>query len=373
MKPAKFATGSLALALVASACFASGPIAEPKFDGFVSAGFVFEKAPFPQCHASTVCQTDAGLAAAWFGGTREKNPDVGIWTSYHNGTKWSAPVEAANGIQHSGLRYPCWNPVLFQIPSGPTMLFFKVGPNPRQWWGEVIFSHDGGRTFQDRRRLPEGIDGPVRCKPLLLKDGTLLCPSSTEIENDWRFHMELLTDLAHPELGTSWQRIEPEKQPFQVIQPTFLVGRDAGLTALMRSKHEQIAQSVSTDNGKTWSELKLINLPNNNSGIESLTLRDGRYLLLYNHTGGRKSSKEGWGRRNILNLAISSDGQKWQAAGTVEREDDGEFSYPAMIQTRDGKVHMTYTWNRKRVKHVIVEPSKLKPGRTLSIHDWDAK
>ncbi len=185
--------------------------------------------------------------------------------------------------------------------------------------------------------------------------------------------MERLIDVQHPELGTSWQRIEPEKQPFQVIQPTFLTLRDGSLTSLMRSKHEQIAKSVSTDEGRTWSELKLIDMPNNNSGIESLTLSDGRHLLLYNHTGGRKSSKEGWGKRNILNLAISNDGQQWRAAGTVEKEDEGEFSYPAMIQTSDGKVHMTYTWKRQRVKHVTVDPSQLKPGRVLGLEDWDVK
>ena len=93
--------------------------------------------------------------------------------------------------------------MLWQAPGdGLTYLFFKVGPDPQTWWGEVMVSYDDGRSFRDRRRLPEGIDGPVRGKPLLMPDGTLLCPSSTEHDNDLRFHFEILADLSKPELGT---------------------------------------------------------------------------------------------------------------------------------------------------------------------------
>ena len=344
------------------------PEKAPRFPGLVKEEFIYQEASFPQCHASTLCETPRGLVAAWFGGTKEKNPDVGIWVSYHDGSGWSSPREWANGIQHDGLRHPCWNPVLFQPPGdAPTMLFFKVGPNPADWWGEVIVSYDFGRSFRDRRKLPSTIDGPVRCKPLLLADGTLLCPSSSEHDGDWRFHFEILTDLAHPELGTSWKRIEPEEQPYQVIQPTLLTEDDGTLRALMRSKHEQIAESFSKDGGRTWSELKLIDLPNNNSGIESLTLEDGRHLLLYNHTGGRPDRKDGWGKRNVLNLAISEDGRTWKEVATIEKADSGEFSYPAMIQTADGLLHMTYTWKREKVKHVVVDPTLLVTGRTLDL------
>src|SRR5690606_37457784 len=116
---------------------------------------------------STICQTTRGLVASWFGGTKEGDDDVGIWTSYHDGNRWSAPLQVADGVQHDDLRYPCWNPVLYQPPGdAPTLLFFKVGPSPSQWWGEMMVSYDRGRTFREQRRLPEGIDGPVRCKPI---------------------------------------------------------------------------------------------------------------------------------------------------------------------------------------------------------------
>lgn len=341
--------------------------AAPRFPGLVKEEFVFEKAPFPQCHASSLVETDRGLLAAWFGGTREKDPDVGIWTSYFDGGEWSKPVEQANGIQHQGKRHPCWNPVLWQAPGdGLTYLFFKVGPTPKNWWGEVMVSYDDGRSFRDRRRLPEGIDGPVRGKPIPLADGTLLCPSSTEHGNDWRFHFEILTNLSEPELGTSWQRFEPDTQPYQVIQPTVLTLADGTLRALYRSKNEMIIANRSNDGGKTWSELEETDLPNNNSGIEGLTLADGRHLLLYNHIGGDR--KDGWGIRNRLNLAVSEDGMTWEAVAFIEKEEKGEFSYPAMIQADNGFVHLTYTWNRRKIKHVVVDPARLE-AKPISIFE----
>lgn len=334
--------------------------AEPlPFPGFVNKGFVYEKAPFPECHASTIVETTRGLVAAWFGGTKERNPDVEIWSSYNDGAGWSNPRRFADGKQHSELRYPTWNPVLFQPEEDkPLMLFFKTGPHPREWWGEVMVSYDRGRSFKDRRRLPEGIHGPVRSKAFTLPNGTVLCPSSTEYDHDWRFHFERLFDVEKPELGSSWKRVEREEQNFQVIQPSLLIHPDGKLQALLRSKHERVMQSFSTDNGNSWSELTETMLPNNNSGVEALTLQDGRHLLLYNHTGGNK--KDGWGKRNVLNLAISDDGIEWKAAAWIEKEEKGEFSYPAMIQRENGLVEITYTWNREKIRHVTIDPSKLQ-------------
>ena len=336
------------------------PPTPPRFPGLVKEEFIYTNASFPECHASTIEETPRGLVAAWFGGTKEKNPDVGIWSSYNDGNGWTTPTEWANGIQHEGLRYPTWNPVLFQPPGdAPLMLFFKVGPNPRDWWGEVIVSYDAGRSFRNRRRLPEGIHGPVRSKPMLLPNGNLLCPSSTEHNHDWRFHFETLSNLDHPELGTSWIRTEPEEQPYQVIQPSLLLNHDGSIQALCRSKNEKIVQTISWDKGVTWEPLEATVLPNNNSGIEALTLKDGRHLLLYNHVDGGKQ-KDGWGKRNVIHLAMSEDGQNWWAAAIIEQAPEGEFSYPSMIQTKDGLVHMTYTWNRQRVRHMVVDPQGLK-------------
>ena len=341
----------------------------PRFPGLVSEDFVFTKATFPQCHASTLCETSRGLVVAWFGGTEEKAKDVGIWVSYHDGSGWSSPREWANGVQHRDHRHPCWNPVLYQPPGdGPTLLFFKVGPNPKEWWGELMVSYDRGRTFRERRRLPEGIDGPVRCKPVLLDDGkTLLCGSSTEYDG-WRVHFEKIT-LSDGLPSGNWQRIGPihEASEFNAIQPTILRHADGKLQVLCRTKESVVSSSFSNDAGESWSKMEAINLPNPNSGIDVVTLQDGRHLLIYNHLG---SGQSGWGRRGLLNLAISSDGIEWRKVAVLEQEKGAEFSYPAIIQADDGLVHMTYTWKRQRIKRVVVDPAKIETGDVLSRENW---
>lgn len=331
--------------------------------GVLREQFIYTKAPTPECHASTLCETRKGLVAAWFGGTGEKFPDVGIWTSTLRGKRWSRPQEVADGVQHTALRFPCWNPVLFQPPgNSPTLLFFKVGPDPESWWGEVMVSHDQGKTFTHRRRLPESIDGPVRCKPILLKDGTLLSGSSTEYDG-WRVHFER-NRLVKGEPDSVWERVGPinDAETFNAIQPTLLTQPDGSIVALCRTKESVIVSTRSTDGGKTWSPLKSTGIPNPNSGVDVVTLKDGRHLLIYNHLA---SGDNGWGRRGLLNLALSKDGERWFDAGLLEKEKGGEFSYPAIIQTKDGLVHTTYTWHRKRVKHVVIDPKKLKIGKAI--------
>jgi predicted neuraminidase len=341
---------------------------EPKFPGWIGEEFIYTQASFPQCHASTLVETSRGLVAAWFGGTREKDPDVGIWSSYHDGSGWSAPREWANGVQSEGKRHPTWNPVLFQPPGdAPTLLFFKVGPDPRTWWGEMMISYDRGRSFRERRRLPEGIDGPVRCKPILLPDGTLLAGSSTEYDG-WTVHFEKVQLTRGLPAGT-WRRIGPinTREEFNAIQPTFLEHPEGKLQVLCRTREGVVATSFSTDDGETWSRMEALDLPNNNSGIEAVTLSDGRHLLVYNHLG---SGDTGWGRRGMLNLAVSSDGRQWHKVGVLEQEESAEFSYPAIIQTADGLVHLTWTWKRQRIKHAVVDPAKIQVGERLSVAAW---
>jgi len=323
--------------------------AEPaKQPGIVKAEFIFEKAPFKQCHASTIAQTNKGLITAWFGGTRESNPDVAIWLSYKFAKEnWTEPTEAANGIQPDGKRYPCWNPVLFQPNKGPLLLFYKVGPSPRNWWGMLKTIDPNGQVSQTARRLPEGILGPIKNKPILLSDGTILCGSSTE-DAGWRVHFELTKDL-----GKTWQFIGPVNngKEFSAIQPTILKYPDGSIQALCRCRQRRITQTFSKDNGKTWTKMTATSLPNPSSGFDAVTLSDGKQLLVYNHTTKGRSP---------LNVAISTDGKNWKAALILE-DLPGEYSYPAVIQTSDGLVHTTYTWKRQRIKHVVIDPAKLIP------------
>jgi predicted neuraminidase len=317
----------------------------------IKSEFIYESAPFPSCHASTIVETAGGqLVTAWFGGTKEGHKDVEIWVSRLTKDQWTAPVMVANGVQADGTRWPCWNPVLFQPQTGDLMLFYKVGPSPTQWWGMLRTSSDQGITWSEPTKLPDGVLGPIKNKPLQLEDGTLIAPSSTEGYTDapsWRIHFERSSDL-----GKTWEIITPAvvADTPSSIQPSLLKLSDGHLQALGRTRSGKIFSTISQDAGKSWSPLTLLDLPNPNSGTDAVTLRDGQHVLVYNHTSKGRSP---------LNLAVSSDGTNWNA-GLVLESEPGEFSYPAIIQTADGKLHITYTWKRELIKHIVIDPTQLK-------------
>jgi predicted neuraminidase len=314
--------------------------------------FVFETAPFASVHASTIVETREGLVAAWFAGTREGAADVSIWLSRHVTDKWTRPIEVATGAQPDGGRYPCWNPVLFGVPDKTLMLFYKVGPSPQSWWGMVRTSRDGGRTWTDARRLPDGILGPIKNKLVQLSDGTLVAPSSTESAerpSTWRVHFERSTDA-----GLTWTAVFPsasaDGSPINAIQPSILVHAGGKLQALGRTRSQRVFETWSGDGGQTWAPISLTSLPNPNSGIDAVTLSNGHHLIVYNHTTQGRSP---------LNVSVSRDGKTWDAALVLESA-PGEYSYPAVIQSSDGRVHITYTWKRQRIRHIVIDPTHLK-------------
>lgn len=324
--------------------------------GIVISEPIFTQAPFPQCHASTLAETPSGLVAAWFGGTKEGHPDVGIWLSRHRAGAWSPPVEVANGAETEDPRVNCLNPVLFQVPAGPLLLFYKTG----QWWAYVKRSTDDGLTWSKPKRLYNGLFGPVKNKPVLLSDGSILSPTSTEYRGwdgrMWRVQFERSVDQ-----GDSWQVIGPVNDGIEIdaIQPSILVHPNHRLQAMGRTAQGRIFDIWSEDEGRTWGKMTLTDLPNPNSGTDALTLKDGRHLLVYNHSGQRPEGKNG--PRSPLNVALSQDGKTWSSVLVLENQ-PGEFSYPAIIQAADGRVHITYTWKRQHIRHVVVDPAKLVLG-----------
>ncbi|ADB37853.1 sialidase family protein [Spirosoma linguale] len=327
--------------------------AQPANPAVLKSEFIYEQAPFPECHASTIAETPQGLMTAWFGGTRERHPDVGIWVSSATKSGWTTPVEVATGVQADGKRLPCWNPVLFQVPKGELLLFYKVGPSPSTWWGMLKRSTDGGKSWSAAERLPDGIAGPIKNKPVLLPSGVLLCPSSSE-DHNWRVHFEQTSDW-----GKTWQRTEAINDGVNdgAIQPSILFHPGGQLQALCRSQRTGfIAETWSTDGGKSWSPLQKTTLPNPNSGTDAVTLADGRQVLVYNPVSPTPG-KSG-GPRTPLEVAISSDGKTWKTLAVLENT-PGEYSYPAVIQTADGLLQITYTWKRQRIRHVVVDPKKV--------------
>jgi predicted neuraminidase len=350
-------------------------------NAIVKSEFIYETAPFPSCHASTIAETKSGLVAAWFGGTAERNPDVCIYVARNVNGHWTLPVAVADGVGFATNRLPTWNPVLFQPKNGPLMLFYKVGPKPAEWWGMLMTSTDDGRTWSKPQRLPDGILGPIKNKPVQLPGGDILCGSSTEGDGGWRVHFERTADF-----GKTWTATPPvnDSKDIGAIQPSILFHPHGRLQAVGRTKNEKLFQIWSDDNGSSWGKMTLMDLPNPNSGTDAVTLRDGRQLLVYNHNVQTGSDNKG---RSPLNVSVRSgtgilpvsssassstlpethrqDARAttdWLAALVLEDDPDAPngFSYPAVIQTSDGLVHITYTWERKRIKHVVLDPKKLQ-------------
>ncbi len=348
---------AIAILLVAPICFAqSKPAGE----------FLFEpgSTSFPESHASTIVALKNGeLMAAWFGGTKERAPDVAIWGARRVNGRWTAPVELEREKN-----VPSWNPVLFHTKDGVLWLYYKVGPSPEEWSAGRIFSRDEGRTWSKDERLPAGLLGPIRAKPLVLDDGTIVSGSSVEAYGTWAAWVERSTDG-----GKTWAKIGPitvsraddaaaapapdppkdapgwaaDKGPRKyegIIQPSIvsLGGKHLRMYARSRTLASKIAVSDSMDDGLSWTQARYLDLPNNNSGIDAVALKDGRVVMIFNDTTVG---------RTPLNLAVSTDGERFRVFATLE-DTLGEYCYPAIIQGPDGSLEMTYTWQRKTIKYV---------------------
>lgn len=359
--------------------------------------WLYEEADFPQCHSASIVETTKGdLVATYFGGTKERNPDVSIWVSRKpKGSKtWTAPQMVADGVELKPLkpnpegkvsqvvtpqkpafkgkfmpipewaswktnrgeaaignnyREACWNPVLYQVPGGELQLYFKIGPNVAGWKGWVCRSKDGGKTWSQREPLPDGIYGPVKNKPVLSK-GRLIAPTSDE-RDGWKLYFEYSDDM-----GKTWKRspfVEAD-EGVKAIQPSIIFLPDGRLQAVCRTRSRHVGITYSSDNGETWSKLQLIDTPNNNSGLDAVTLQDGSFAMICNHWPIEPDKEKG--ARTPLALLKSKDGIHWEHWMTLEDSPISQYSYPSIIQTKDGHIHVVYTWRRERVKHVEILP-----------------
>ncbi|MGY5356108.1 sialidase family protein [Wenyingzhuangia sp. IMCC45467] len=287
------------------------------------------------------------LMAAWFGGSYEGAKDVGIYTATYQNKKWSQPKNIITPLVKNNDTLPCWNPVLFKSKSNTLYLFYKVGKNPREWFGAMVSSIDDGKTWSKTTYLPDGFLGPIKNKPIEVTPGVILCGSSTEstTNDDWRVHVETYTEATK-----TWKKIAVKNpHQFDVIQPTFLVHKPTKIQMLCRSKHDKVIESWSYDYGQTWSKMDSINVVNSNSGIDGIALRKNFFLLVNNPL---PRGADWFNGRNVLDVEYSKNGLNWNKLLDLEHQTEGEFSYPAIIQTSDKKIHILYTYNRKYIKHV---------------------
>lgn len=330
-------------------------------------------------HASTLVELKNGdVLAAWFGGTREGATDVKIYGARLHAGAWSAPIELA---RTEGVA--CWNPALFHTRDGRLWLYYKTGTHPSNWTGLRKVSNDEGLTWSAAEPLPAGILGPIKDKPLVLADGTIVSGSSVE-HGKWDVWIERSADN-----GATWTKAgpitvpesadvpdaaflaatahapdppdakdivhtklyEPAKETVGIIQPA-VVQMDAHHLRFFARGHTRsarIAIADSFDDGRTWTQARFIQLPNPNSGIDAVRLKDGRIVLIFNNSTNA---------RTPLNLAVSGDGEHFRAFKTLE-DGPGQYSYPAIVQAANGDLLMTYSWRRETIKFVRVPLSEV--------------
>ena len=331
---------------------------------------VFSPGTFPCAHASTVVELANGdLLAAWFAGTSEGEKDCAIWSARRDGGVWSRPTKLVREPQIA-----CYNPVLFHTSDRRLWLYYKFGAHPMSWTAGRTVSLDDGLTWGPVEHLPAGLYGPIRAKPLVLPDGTIVSGTSVETYRSWACWIERSTDH-----GGSWLKAGPITVPREltgpgvsgeappavpgsnewkategIIQPSViaLAGGRLRLYARSTARIGRVCVADSIDAGRSWTPARPIDVPNPNSGIDAVALADGRVLLVYNHSDDRR-----W----PLNVALSMDGEVFAPCLTLESE-PGEYSYPAVIQGRTGDVHVTYTVNRTTIRHATI-PLSLLPAR----------
>lgn len=327
----------------------------------------------PSCHAATIVEAAPGeFLAAWFAGTYEGHPDVAIWSARYEHGGWDEPVVVADepGVPH-------YNPLLFRDGAGLLWLFYKIGISVPTWTGMYRRSRNGGRSWSAPVMLPAGLTGPAKNKPIVLGNGDILCGTSAETWGSWACWVEASADG-----GRRWTKHGPIEAPGAgryeagpetmvsaiwdessgtlmlpkhfpgVIQPTLWEYAPGRVKMLMRSTQKVgcVCASLSDDYGRTWSPAERLPIPNPNSGLDAVRLKDGRIVLACNPVS------EG---RTPLSVLISDDnGVTWPRRIDLE-VGPGEYSYPSIIQAGDECIHVVATHRREQIFHYVMESREL--------------
>jgi len=350
-----------------------------------------------QNHAAFLCEPPGGpLMCVWFGGTMEGKSDISIFLSRLGADGWEAPVQMSDDPDRSEQ-----NPVLFPDPQGRLWLLYTAQPGGRQDECEVRFrrSSDGGATWSAPCALFPEKGRFVRQPVIVMPDGRWLLPVFRCIRQGdlpWTGEADDSAVMTSTDQGETWQEAVLPGSLGAVHMNIVPLGGDA-LVAFFRNRWaEHILRSTSDDGGKSWSVPEPAGLPNNNSSLQAARLADGRIALVYNHASsndaeGRRvslydeieddtadaptapSGRAFWGApRAPLSLAVSSDGgASWERRIDLAFSDgyclsnnsaeqvNRELSYPSVLQTRDGRVHVAYTHFRQTIRHMVVPADAL--------------
>jgi len=295
---------------------------------------------------------DASVLAAWYSGSFETSADCHILLSRFDGGDWSAPTVVVDTPGHAD-----GNPVLFLAPDGDLCLFYvtlygeEITPQEagRLWtyWNTCrvhrLRSSDLGATWGPRETIREQLGWMTRNRPLLLSNGEIVLPLYEE-------RRPRSTFLISADGGQTWGA-GGEIAPDGNEQPALVEDADGALLAWMRQRGGgAILTSRSTNRGRNWTPAVPISLPNPDAAVDVIRLHEGPLLLAFNNSATQ---------RTPLALAVSNDeGATWRVVAHLETG-PGEFSYPSMSQAPTGALHLTYTWNRRTIKHLNLTPEVL--------------
>ncbi len=339
--------------------FVSGPVTASitPVEPFIHREFISPDTESGTVHVGSICELSRGrLAAAWYGGTREGAWDVAIFLSVKGpgDASWSRPqavVDRASASRELS-RYvkKVGNPLLFS-GSGERLWLVYVTVAVGGWSGSslnVKWSDDSGTTWSESKRLTLSpffnISELVRNRPLCMSSGGFAVPIYHECLGYFPEMLWLQPGLKSPDIHFKKSRMTGGQS---FIQPSVVAFGPSVATAFYRclSHEKKIGAAVTTDAGANWSEPETLGLPNPDSGLDALLLSGQRILLAFNDSAVN---------RETLSLAVSLDrGANWTRIATLKSAPGREFSYPYMVRTRDGRIHLVYTWDRKRIRHVV--------------------
>lgn len=311
-------------------------------------------------HSATMTEMPNGeLRSVWFQGTREGGPDIALFTSVYDGnTKtWSVPTELL-GRQRAAIEIgrrlkTIGNPVLYTARNGRTWLFF-VTVSFFGWSGGDInfkYSDDSGQTWSTANRLelsPVPHSGTlVKCRPFEYADGTIGLPVYRSYDQ-----------YSYPELvridgdGTVLSRVTMSDGVRGGLQPSVVPLNETDAVAFLRYNGDdpkRIARVNTSDGGLTWTKPVKLDLPNPDSAVAALRLRDGAIIIVFNNSTQY---------RNVLTMAISLDlGVTWKIIYTFDNDGEAnvkdERSYPDLFMARNGEINLLYTWKRRKIRHII--------------------
>ena len=338
---------------------------------------------FPHNHASNIVELSNGdLLCVWFGGSCEGKPDISVQCSrLEKGSEdWSEPIVLSGDETRSEQ-----NPILFEKEAGRIWLIYTAQIGIHQDTAVVRWrkSEDFGKTWGPIENLFEESGIFVRNTPIQMADGKIVFPAYYCLKSETGFLGEDYSVMKlSDDDGKTWR--ETKIHGSEGLVHLSIVPLEDKIIGFFRSrKADHIYMTASYDQGETWSVPVPTTLPNNNASIQCNKMLDGRLMIIFNDVNAemsppkenkppwfdkedlkaidvKETSKPSavWGvRRSPLVIAVSKDGgETWERVQTVIDkegfEGEPEFSYPSIMQSKDGQIHVTYTHLRHYINHV---------------------